>query len=51
MQEKLINRFHIPANMALDILTKMQEESIITEKGAVAKKKGDCLEGEIRCRK
>lgn len=37
---KLINRFHIPANMALDILTKMQEESIITEKGAVAKKKG-----------
>ena len=25
---------------ALDILTKMQEESIITEKGAVAKKKG-----------
>jgi hypothetical protein len=48
---KLINRFHIPANMALDILTKMQEESIITEKGAVAKKKGDCLEGEIRCRK
>lgn len=37
---KLINRFRIPANMALDILAKMQEEGIITEKGAVAKKKG-----------
>lgn len=37
---KLINRFRIPANMALDILAKMQEEGIITAKGAVAKKKG-----------
>ena len=37
---KLINRFRIPANMALDILAKMQEEGIITEKGTVAKKKG-----------
>lgn len=37
---KLINRFRIPANMALDILAKMQEEGIITEKGVVAKKKG-----------
>ena len=37
---KLINRFRIPANMALDILAKMQEEGIITEKGSVAKKKG-----------
>ena len=37
---KLINRFRIPANMALDILATMQEEGIITEKGSVAKKKG-----------
>ena len=37
---KLINRFRVPANMALDILAKMQEEGIITEKGTVAKKKG-----------
>lgn len=37
---KLINRFRIPASMALDILAKMKEEGIITEKGTVAKKKG-----------
>lgn len=37
---KLINRFRIPASMALDILAKMREEEVITEKGTVAKKKG-----------
>lgn len=37
---KLINRFRIPAIMALDILAKMQEEGLITEKGTVVKKKG-----------